>query len=63
MITCVELDTVPAGSPDGETYDAVVAVPIDPLNEPVKDAAIILYPVASIAPLTNNEPVIFAPPD
>ena len=54
---------MPAGNPEGLTYDAVVAVPIDPLNEPVKDDAIILYPDASIAPLTNNEPVIFAPPD
>ena len=43
--------------------DADIAVPIDPENDPVIDDAIRLYPVASIVPLTSNEPVILAPPD
>ena len=43
--------------------DAEIAVPIEPENDPVSDDAMILYPVASMLPLTSNDPVIFAPPD
>ena len=43
--------------------DAEIAVPIEPENDPVSDDAMILYPVASILPLTSKDPVIFAPPD
>ena len=43
--------------------DAEIAVPIEPENDPVSDDAMILYPVASIVPLTSKDPVIFAPPD
>jgi hypothetical protein len=43
--------------------DAEIAVPIEPENDAVIDDAMILYPVASIVPLTSKDPVIFAPPD
>jgi hypothetical protein len=44
VLIWAELDTVPVGSPDGRTNDAVVATEAVPCNEPVT--------------LPDNEPVI-----
>jgi hypothetical protein len=49
----VDDDIVPAGNPEGFTYDAVtafVAFPIEPENDPVNDVAVIEYPDALVFP-------------
>jgi hypothetical protein len=64
LFSCSELERVPAGSPDGSTYDAVVALDEEtaqldvPSTDPVNPLPLRYIPLLDM----SSEPVIIALP-